>query len=74
MLTSPITLAIILAIIIVPGMAIQYIPNMMARVNYCSIESGRLMQNAAPSPGLLRTEILPPCASMIVLHILSPNP
>ncbi len=31
------------------------------------------MKNSADSPGLLFSEILPPCVSMIVLQMISPN-
>jgi len=44
---------------------------MQNTVDYCL---GRVKLNVLPSPGVLETHILPPCASMIVFAIDKPSP
>jgi hypothetical protein len=45
--------------------------SMQNTVDYCL---GRVKLNVLPSPGVLETHILPPCASMIVFAIDKPSP
>src|SRR5204863_474184 len=40
----------------------------------CTVAAGRMMVNAAPSPGQRPALRLPPCSSMMRLEMLSPRP